>query len=431
MPAPAAGPALQLAWLGSGERAITNVRHALGPGTAPTFQAIGGSEGRVTAVEPDGNLVEVLQGQDNGQLGRVLALPSGGPAALSRAYLGDVAIAAVEPGGVLAVTVQRHYPGRFGAPTRIPIKPGPVTALTVAMDFRADVLVAWAQEGSIYAHLLRASGRSEATQRLGRSDPDPQLQATVSDNNHGMVAWSSTREAAGAEPRTVIRLALSGVNVRFAGSARVTVFDDPARVGHLAGSIALVRLAGENVMLAWTERQNGRYRVLLAPAVFAATRPPTIATAPGEQGALAGLAAGPANEAVVLWRRLGANPAHLSEAPLWAARATFAVHDRVALANIAQASAEGSAAAPALGVNPGDDHAVVAWLGRTGVRYSVASGKVGYRPHAYVPPASGGGSHPVAASVAGVLLVIIAAGWFIHLRRRRAHETGRIRRWPL
>jgi hypothetical protein len=37
----------------------------------------------------------------------------------------------------------------------------------------------------------------------------------------------------------------------------------------------------------------------------------------------------------------------------------------------------------------------------------------------------------VAASVAGVLLVIIAAGWFIHLRRRRAHETGRIRRWPL
>jgi hypothetical protein len=181
-------------------------------------------------------------------------------------------------------------------------------------------------------------------------------------------------------------------------------------------------------MLAWTERRGGRYRVLAAPAVFAATRPPTVVSAPGEQAALAGLAAGPDDEAIVLWRRLGADPTRWSEGSLRAAQANFAAHDRVVLRPAAQVSGEGSPVQPAVAVNPGDDHAVAAWLGRKGVQYAVASGNATYRPHAYVPPASSSSSHPIAAGVAGLLLLIIAAGWIIHARRRRPRPS--VRRWP-
>ena len=46
-----------------------------------------------------------------------------------------------------------------------------------------------------------------------------------------------------------VRIAFSGAGVRFAGSRLVASFADPRGAGHAPGSLALVRLSTENVML--------------------------------------------------------------------------------------------------------------------------------------------------------------------------------------
>src|SRR6202043_3619392 len=136
------------------------------------------------------------------------------------------------------------------------------------------------QNGAIYAHMLRASGRPERTQRVGVSAPDPQLRALVSDNDHGMIAWSTDDVANGAQSRTRDYVALSDAGVRFTRPRLLASFVDPARVGLRPGSLALVRLSTENVLLAWTDAEHGHYVVRAAPAVFAAARGGALVSGP-------------------------------------------------------------------------------------------------------------------------------------------------------
>ena len=396
-----------------------------------SLQVVGGSRGRITALAalprggraPGGGFV-VLQGRARGAMAELL----GGRTdalALTRAYLGDAALATVTQVPAIAVRVQRYFKGAFVPERAISIPDSPVSALTATMDYRADVLVAWQQGGGIYAHMVRASGRPDPTQRLGPSAPDPQLRALVSDNDHGMVVWSSTQAEAGRPAHTTTFIDLSGPGVRFGAPRRLASFSDPSRAGQAPGSLALVRLSSENVMLAWTTRERGRYLVRAAPAVYAATRPAAVLSdARGSQSVLSDLAAGPAGEAIAVWRTSRGAAFDPGAAELWSARTFILRHDRPGAAPAERLSRAGPNLAASVAVDPANDRAVATWLAggaRGKVEYASAAGAAGYRPRPTpaVAPHAGAGTHWLRITLAAIAAAALVAAAGLALRRRR------------
>jgi hypothetical protein len=435
-PACASGPArprrtpldISLAALGPGERpALTGSAPLPGPSTGG-LAAVGASEGRVAVAASlrghgSSPALALLQGTATQPLGAPTLLSGSGPLfSLAHAYLGDAAVASVQPGVAIEVRVERYFRSGFEAPLRIGIGAARVSALAATMDYRSDVLVAWQQNGAIYAHMLRASGRVEPTQRVGTSAPDPQLKALVSDNDHGMIAWSSGGGPARAA-RTSVRIAFSGAGVRFAGSRLVASFVDPAGAGHAPGSLALVRLSTENVMLAWTDSEAGHYVVRAAPAVFAGTHPAARLSDPAEQSVLADLAPGPAGEAVALWSSsAGGAAVDPTRNELRAARTFVERHGRVGVGAPEIVAPAGPNAAPSLAIDPASDHAVVAWLtlaAHPGVEWAAGPGASGY--HLRTPAAaahSGGGTHWLRIALAAAGAAVIVALMILAMRRR-------------
>jgi hypothetical protein len=296
------------------------------------------------------------------------------------------------------------------------------------MDYRSDVLVAWEQNGAVYAHMLRASGRPEPTQLVGASGSNPQLQALVSDNDHGMIAWSST-ETGQAGARTRVVLALSRAAVRFGRTRAVASFADPRAVGSSPGALALVRLSTENVMLAWTEADQGHYVVRAIQAVFAGAKPATLLSDPSGQSVLAGLAPGPAGEAVALWRgaRALGTSAAAGATELWAARTYMKRGGRVGshAAELIVSAAAGATTdpAPSIAVDPATDRAVAAWLTpgpRPRLEYATGPPAPGYRSRspggAAMAPA--GGTHWLRIALAAAAVTAFAALIALALARR-------------
>jgi hypothetical protein len=425
-----------VAVLGPDER-VARTRIQPGRGVAQGgLAAVGTNFGTVAVAaplqagaSPDGEGVEVLQGRATRPLASRTSLAgASSPFSLARAYLGDVAIATVLPGRAIAVSVQRYFRPGFADPRLIPIGPGRLTALTATMDYRSDVLVTWEQNGSIYAHMLRASRRPERTQRVGASFPSPQLQALVSDNDHGMIAWSSSDpRARGA--RTSVRLALSSAGVRFLAGRVVASYADPAGLGSSPGSLALVRLSTENVMLAWTDAERGHHVVRAAPAVFAGVRPSARLSDPAGQSVLADLAAGPAGEVVALWRAATAPGAGAdwTRTELWAARAVIMRHGIVGSRRPERVAGPARNASPSVAVDPANDRPVAAWLtlGRR-PRLHYASGPVasGYRPGTAALRPKGAGTHWLRISVAAAGAVAIAALIALAARTRARARRG-------
>lgn len=435
---PLASARLSVAALGAPGLASAISTRSLGAPAEVGLATVGGSLGRVVVSAGllgagAGASVRgaVLQGRAPGPLGSPTLLAAHDvPPALTRAYLGDVAIATVAPGPAIAVRVERYFRSSFERARLIQIPAGRVTALTATMDYRSDVLVAWEQNGSIYAHMLRASRRPEPTQRLGASAPNPQLRALVSDNNHGMVTWSSTNAPQRSAASTRIYVDLSAVGVRFATPRLLAAFADPARVGLRSGSLALVRLSTENVLLAWTDAEHGHYVVRAAPAVFAASRPSALVSDPQGQAVLADLAPGPAGEAVVLWSAGPPGSAlDPSQTELWAARAVIEPHDRPAVSGRERIAPAGPNVDGSVAVDPANDRAVAAWLtqgSNPSVRYARSVGAAGYRPRSVVGPVvpQGGGTHwlriTIAAAGAALALALLA---LVMWRRRRPREA--------
>ena len=432
--APSARPSwgLSIAAVGSTDQArlasTLPIEGSAGIGVA----AVGASFGRVAVAAAvhspgatAGGAIAVAQGRATEPFGSPTSLPGlDSPFALTRAYLGDVAIATVVPGPAIAVRVERFFQHSFGPARLIPIQAGRVSALTATMDYRSEVLLAWQQNGAIYAHVLRRSGPPEPTQRVGSSGPDPQLQAVVSDDYRGMILWSSTEVRKRSTASTRVYLDRSAVGVRFGAPELLASFADPQQVGDSPGSVALVRLSTENVVLAWTAAERGHYVVRAAPAAFGPTRPIVRLSDAHAQAVLAALAAGPAGEAVAIWRsapRLG-GVLDSRRTELWAARMFVGAGDRLGFQAPEMIAAAGPNVAPSVAVDPANDYAVAAWrtLGaQPGIEYAVSLGAAGYprrSPSAAVTP-RGGGTHwlRIAAAVA-VLTLLGLAIW--RLRRR-------------
>ena len=414
--------AVTVAAIETGERPSAVSRRALEGVFTGELTAVGADFGQLAiAAGAQGEIVsagagtEVLQGRATRPLGSPAAVAAGLPSVLTRAYLGDVAVATVAPGQI-DVRVERWDHRGFHPNRVVPVGAGPVTAIAVTMDYRSDLLLAWQQSGSIFARVLRAHGTDDPTQRLGPSEPEPQLQAMLSDNNHGMVAWSSTSPAGSggsAAPVTTTYIDISGTGVRFGGPQTVATYSDPAEVGKSEGSLALVRLADENVQMGWTTVEDGHYVVRSAPAVYATSSLTTLLSNPDEDAVLADLAAGPANEAIALWTNgprqapslqsvssapvesvpwesttPPAAPAQPAQSELWEARTSIVPRDHVVLQPPEMIAPAGPVADPTVAVDPRNDDAVAAWSlvgADPSVEYSVSAGASGYRPH---PPSS-------------------------------------------
>jgi hypothetical protein len=427
----ASGESAQLgvARLGAGERPAGAVVRPLRGALVRSLDAVGTSFGRIAVMTsfeaatgtPAG---QVLQGRAPALAGGFSAHSYGAGPVLAHAYLGDAAAASVRRGAI-AVRVERHYQRSFGHAELIPIRSQPVSALAITMDFRADVLVVWEQGGSVYAHMLRQSGRTDPTQRVGPSAPAPVLQALVSDNDHGMVAWSTTRG-----PRTSVYLDLSQAGVTFAPARELVAFDDPARVGERPGSLALTRLSTENVVMAWTALERGHYVVRSAPAVFASSRPAARLSNPAGQSVLAALAPGAAGEAVAVWTGTSAASAdpRAGLAALWAARVGIVPGDRVQARPASLLAEPGAGAAASAAVDPASDRALVAWRDPASgaIEYSTAAASPAYSqraPRGSAPPPSAG-VHWVRIAAACLLALALALAAAL-LWRRRAQRAGR------
>jgi hypothetical protein len=424
---------ISVATLGPGERAALTGSQSLPGPSAGGLAAVGASEGRVAVAVALGGSgssrsVALLQGRATRPLGAgTLISGAGSPFSLAHAYLGDSAVAAVVSAVAIEVRVERYFRPGFERPLRIPIGVGRVSALVATMDYRSDVLVAWQQDGSIYAHMLRASGRAEPTQRIGTSARNPQLRALVSDNDHGMIAWSSG-DGPARRARTSVRIAFSGGGVQFTGSRLVASFADPQGAGRAPGSLALVRLSSENVMLAWTAAEHGHYVVHALPAVFAGARAAARLSDPAGQSVLADLAPGPAGEAVALWSSSGGSAFDATSNELWASRAFVERHGRVGFDAPERVAPAGANAVPSVAVDPASDRAVAAWLtlgAHQSVEYAAGPGSSGYRPTTPATAVTQPGSRTrwlrvalAAVAAAAILALMILA------MRRRAGDRG-------
>jgi hypothetical protein len=433
-PARSAGtaPELSVASIDRSGRVTRPRRQRLEGWSELGLAATGTSMGRIAVAGPLGASAgagsggtEVLQGRAPGPLvpARTLA-GSGRLMSLARAYLGDAAIATVQrrPRPAIAVSVERFFRSGFGPVRLIPIAGGRVSALTATMDYRSDVLVAWQQNGAIYAHMLRASGRPERTQLVGPSAPRPGLQALVSDNDHGMIAWSSggSRER-GA--RTEVMLALSGAGVRFDSHRLVASSVDAQGAASAAGSLALVRLSSENVMLSWTDTERGHLVVRAVPAVFAGSGPSVRLSDPARQSVLAALAPGPAGEAIALWRTTPRGRFDGTRSELWAARAFIERHGRVGLRPPERVAGAGANLAASVAVDPATDRPVAAWLTLGDhPRIEYAIGAAAYRPGALAP--ANGGTDWVSIALIAAAAVVITALIAVAARRRGAGDRA-------
>ncbi|HEX4563421.1 MAG TPA: hypothetical protein VH115_03105, partial [Solirubrobacteraceae bacterium] len=427
----ASAPELLVSPLRLGARVAAAYDQPLSYAAAPAVSVVGASFGRVAVALAPANASEVqarpavLEGRAGGRL--VSALHGGSGLAIARAYLGDVAVATVK-GRAISVRVQRWFGRGFEGARLISIPAGAVSALTVTLDYRSDVLVAWQQNGFIYAHMLRASGVPQPTQRVGASAPDPQLRALVSDNDRGMLAWSST-EGSGPRARTRIELAFSKQGVRFLAPTPLASFTDPLASGRTPGSLQLVRLSTENVLLAWTVREGGRYVVRAAPAVFAATRRTARLSDPAGDAVLADLATGPAAEAVALWRVRGDGEATSPQEQLWAARVMLARGDRPIASPARMVAPAGPVAQASVGVDPASDRPLAAWRSAgasSRVQFAAGVGAGGYRPRAAGPvaPSRGGRTHWLRIVLAAIALALVAIAAVV-LRARSGRRAAR------
>lgn len=333
---------------------------------------------------PTGSLL-LTEGQAGGPFTTPLTLgPPASTFVFTTAYLGDVALVSpiesqpgmgaqhgggpVDPGrpGGIQLRVQRHHAGRFAAPTQVSTGGDTsIDALTVALDYRSDRLIAWSQRGSVYARELPAAGAPHPVQRLGRAGLGPpsgaRIAAVASDDDRGIVAWSYRHAG-----QTSIYVARSQTGVRFTGAQLLERFPDPSDLPGYVDSPRIVRLSTESVMMAWTGAEAGHWVIRTAAIDLNGVRPPDTISAPSRDALLANLAPGPDDEVLALWTEplQTAGGLDLGSQAIFAARGFDAYPGQTAFAPGEQVAPAGPNSEATIALDPASDRAVAAW--RTG-----------------------------------------------------------------
>jgi hypothetical protein len=359
--------------------------------------------------------------------GDVLTVGAPGAAAVS-GYLGDAVLASSvrlpRGGWELAVRTQRHYNTALGRPRLVSAGAGPVEAVAAALDYRAEILLVWAARGEVYARELPAAGAAGPARRLGPAGADPEIGALLSDDGHAIVAWRSQSAAVGGDADTAIELSLfqrgPGATLEPGSLRQVERFRDPPGYPPPPGSLRLIRLSSEAVMLGWTGRgANGRYVVRASPVSLrrGVWAPVTISGATGPRGVdavLADLVPGPHAEALALW---SAGPRLSSDAPgragsgpraILAAQGHYAGAGEVAFAAPEPVAPRGPNGTPVAAFDPQTGRALAAWVTLAG---AASVGRLVYTLRAAGPastPSPAGARTATGLSPSGVALPLLA-----------------------
>jgi hypothetical protein len=351
-----AAPHGQIVIAGASPRIASASPSAPSPGAAPDGLAIEGAAGGTFSP---------------------LLVPGGAvaPMALGSAYLGDVALAAApsgaERGGALDVHLQRFFSQGFthDVAVRAP-GAGAVQALTLALDYRGEVLAVWAQGGEIYARVVSNEGARRALQRLAPVGARPRLTAVLSDDDRAIVAWSDQQGA-----QTSVYIDRSAVGVRFGAPQLLERFRDPDDLPAPAASPSLVRLSSEGVVLAWAGSADGHWVVRAAPVDLNGVQGIDTIAAPGGDALLADLAAGPDGDALVLWTEPPPSTAgvvDVARQAIFAARATEEYAGGIAFDEPEQVAPAGPVGDASMALDPQSDRAVAVWQGAGGaIEYSI------------------------------------------------------------
>jgi hypothetical protein len=305
-------------------------------------------------------------------------LPGG--AVLTSAYLGDVALAApVAVGGrsSVAIRIERWFARSLGPVELAGAARGAIRSLVLALDYRTDSLAAWQQGGAIYSREIAASGAVGPLQRIAACPGAAHLSALISDDDHGILAWSERRAGI-----TSVYLDVSAAGVRFAAPRLLERYGEAPGEPPVPSSPQLVRLRSEAVMIAWEGRAQGR-RVVRAAAVglggpgAVATETPDAASATsGDEALLAGLAPGPEGDALALWTQplaggagagTATGPTAAGDQELFAARVHQAFPGAVTFAGAERVAAPGRVADATVAFDPASGRALAAWRGAGGV----------------------------------------------------------------
>ena len=384
----AGGEGARVAAIGAGDAPGRSAipRTATGQPLAPhgPLLAAGAAHGQVViagSAPGDEKAGLVVQGTAGGPFAALQpAGSSKAPLALATAYLGDLALAST-PARVRSpsenaisgfdVHVERFYSSHLGREVAVRTAgSGPVQELTLAMDYRSEVLAVWIQEGAIYARVVPADGAPQPLQRLTRVGEHPHLGALLSDDGRAIVAWS---EQQGAQTRVYIDR--SGSGARFRAAQLLERFEDPDGLTAPADSPSLVRLSSESVMLAWAGSAAGHWVVRTASVdMNGVGAPGTIAT-PGADDLLAGLTAGPAADALVLWTQplpSATGLPDLEHESIFAARGFDAAQQRAAFGAPELVAAPAPVHDLSAELDPGSDRPVAVWQGEADrIEYSV------------------------------------------------------------
>ena len=247
------------------------------------------------------------------------------------------------------------------------------------------------------ARELPATGAAGPPLRLGSAGADPEIGALVSDDGHAIVAWRSQSAVGGGGSgslaaalgsgssslgavgvggtSTAIELSLfqtgPGATLDPGTLRQVERFRDPPGFPPPPGSLRLIRLSSEAVMLAWTGlATDGRYVVRASPVSLrrGAWAPVTISGCQSPRGAdavLADLVSGPHAEALALWtaapRLLGGRP-DSRRREILAAQGHYAGAGEVAFAAPESVAPSGPNGTPVVAFDPQTGRALAAWV---------------------------------------------------------------------
>jgi len=344
---------------------------ALAPGPHGQLALAGSATGAGHA----GALVQGVAGGPFSALGTIDGAAS--QSALATGYLGDVAAASPTGGDSgragARIDVERYF-ARSLSPSRIvPAQGGAMRALTVSLDFRTDAIVAWSQNGALYAHDLPASGRAQPTQRLASVGPAAHITALISDDNRAIVAWADERAGT-----TSVYVDASASGVRFGPPRLLERFADPAALPYPAASPRLVRLSSESVMMAWSGAQQGHWVVRTAAIDLNGLRAVSTISDANADALLSDLAPGPDGEAIALWsqpQRTGDGRLDTGRQALLAARGIDAYPGRTIFAAPEPVAPPGANDDATLAFDPNSDRALALWRGAgDAVQYAVRAG---------------------------------------------------------
>lgn len=363
--------------------------------------ASGGPHGQIVVAgsapgaQADGLLI---QGNAGGPFAALGATTGGtAPTAIARGYLGDVALASPpSPGDValtspptpgdpaltspptsghgidrLSVHVERFFAHGFVRNvTARTAGTGAVQALTLAMDFRSEVLVVWVQGHAIYARLVPNKGAPRRVQRIASVGADPTITAVLSDDERAIVAWSDQRDG-----ETSVYVDRSAVGVRFGAPELLERFHDPDGLPSPTASPSLVRLSSESVVLAWAGSAAGHWVVRTAPVELGGVGAVTTIPTPGVDALLADLAAGPDGDALVLWTEpqpTAAGPPDMERQALFAAQGFDGAQARTVFDEPEEVAPPAPVGDATVALDPANDRAVAVWQGEAAtIEYSI------------------------------------------------------------